>query len=59
MTNKDQWVPACGGTETPTKYRSGHVLLYMRNPRTGEHAFLNMANDMFITTEEYLAICNC
>lgn len=53
--NGDHWVAACGGTETPFKTRSGKTLWYMWNTRTGEHAYLDMDNDIFLTTPEALA----
>jgi hypothetical protein len=46
------WIPACGGTETPTKYRSGKTLLYMWNAVTGQHAFYDVVADVFLTNEE-------
>lgn len=49
--NKDRWVPACGGTEQP--FNVGNFrLLYMWNQVTGEHAYLNLATDIFLTNEE-------
>jgi hypothetical protein len=49
--NADRWVPACGGTETPFRTRSGRVLLYCWNPRRG-HAYLDVATDIVLTAEE-------
>jgi hypothetical protein len=37
---QDKWVPACGGTETPFRARSGATLLYCWNPARQEHAYL-------------------
>lgn len=48
----DDWVPACGGTETATKTRSGRTLLYMWNRTTGEHAYYDCCRDVFLTNEE-------
>ena len=50
-----QWVPACGGTETPLKTRTGRRLLYMWNPTTGEHAYYDVINDVFLSAEEATA----
>lgn len=55
--NQDQrvaaaWMPACGGTEQPTKTRSGKVLLYCWNRITGEHAYLDVGADVFLTNAE-------
>ena len=46
------WMPACGGTETPFKSRSGDVLLYMWNEVSGEHAYYNVSTDLFLTNDE-------
>ena len=50
-----QWVPACGGTETPFTTRTGRRLLYMWNPTTGEHAYYDVINDVFLSAEEATA----
>ncbi|MBK6788997.1 MAG: hypothetical protein IPG77_15520 [Betaproteobacteria bacterium] len=50
-----QWVPACGGTETPLTTRTGRRLLYMWNPTTGEHAYYDVINDVFLSAEEATA----
>jgi hypothetical protein len=49
------WVPACGGTETPFTTRTGRVLLYMWNRTTGEHAYYDVEQDLFLTNEEACA----
>ena len=57
-TKADRWVAACGGTETPFKTRSGRRLLYVWNPATGKHAYLDVETDVVLTWEEadaYLA----
>lgn len=46
------WVPACGGTETPSKTRTGRTLLYMWNTATGEHAYYDCENDVFLSNDE-------
>lgn len=53
---RQYWVPACGGTEKPFKSRSGVRLHYMWNPGTGEHAYLNLDTDIFLTNEEAFEI---
>lgn len=50
--NKEVWVPANGGTETPYVTKSGHKVLYMWNKKTGEHAYLDLSRDIFLTREE-------
>ena len=49
---RDTWIPACGGHEKPLHYRNGVVALYVFNPRTGQHAYLNVSTDMIMTEEE-------
>jgi hypothetical protein len=46
------WVPACGGTETPFSTRSGRRLLYCWQPSTNKHAYLDMSTDLILTDEE-------
>lgn len=46
------WVPACGGTETPFTSRSGHRLLYCYQPASGRHGYLNLGTDIILTDEE-------
>lgn len=48
----DQWIPACGGTETPFTSRTGRRLLYMWNQTTGEHAYYDVYRDLFLSQEE-------
>lgn len=48
----DQWVPACGGTETAFTARSGARLIYLYNPVQGKHAYLNVDQDIILTDEE-------
>ena len=43
--------------ETVTTYRNGMRLLLMWNTQTGERQFYNVDTDIFLTTEEYLAVC--
>lgn len=49
--NRDHWVAACGGTETPMTI-GGRRLWYMWNRRTGQHAYLDMDRDVFLTDAE-------
>lgn len=53
--NKDNWIPACGGTEVPFRIR-GYNLWYMWNTETGEHAYLDLDRDVFLTNDEIIDI---
>lgn len=44
----DRWVAACGGTERPSKDRMGRETIYVFNPHTGYHAYLNVETDMIM-----------
>lgn len=46
------WVPACGGTETPFRTKSGKILLYCWQPTTGRHAYLDVGTDMILSDED-------
>jgi hypothetical protein len=46
------WLPACGGTETPFLTRSGRTLLYCWQPSTGRHAYLDCGTDLILSNEE-------
>lgn len=46
------WVPACGGTETPFVSRSGMRLLYCWQPSSGRHAYINCDSDIVLTDAE-------
>jgi hypothetical protein len=46
------WVPACGGTETPFVTRTGRRLLYCWQPSTGKHAYLDLGSDFFLSNED-------
>jgi hypothetical protein len=50
-TNGD-WFPASGGTETPFTARNGMRVLYVWQPSTGNHAYLNLDNDMILSEKE-------
>ena len=51
-SNADRWVPACGGTEKPTRTRTGARLLYCYNPFQHKHAYLNCDTDIILSDEE-------
>ncbi len=44
----DRWVAACGGTERPSRDRMGRETVYVFNPHTGYHAYLNVETDMIM-----------
>jgi len=50
------WYPASGGTETPFTSRSGRRLLYVWQPSTGDHAYLDLGTDLILSPEE-AALC--
>ena len=50
------WIPANGGSETPTTYPSGRRLLYCYQQRTGRHAYLDCDTDMILTDDEAFTI---
>lgn len=50
--SQGDWFPACGGTETPFTSRSGLRLLYVWQPATGRHAYLNLDTDIILTERE-------
>lgn len=52
-TRADRWVPANGGHETPTTYPSGATYLYVFNPYTGQHGYLDMSTDVVVTPTAY------
>jgi len=43
---RDAWVVACGGLELPVVNFDGVRTLYVFNPASGEHGFLNMETDI-------------
>ena len=51
-TTKDNWIPACGGTEQPFTSRTGRRLLYCWQPSTGRHAYLDLGSDLILSDEE-------
>jgi hypothetical protein len=48
------WIPACNGTEVEFRTRNGYRLLYVWQPSTGNHAYLNLDTDIILTHEEAL-----
>lgn len=52
IARADRWVPACSGTETPFRTRTGATLLYCWNPALGAHAYLDCGSDLILTDDE-------
>ena len=46
------WVPANGGTEKPFLTRERRRLLYIWQPSTGKHAYLDCDTDIILTDAE-------
>lgn len=46
------WFPAAGGTETPFVTRNRRRLLYVWQPTTGKHAYLDCDTDLILSDEE-------
>jgi hypothetical protein len=46
------WFPGSGGTEKPFKTRTGRRLLYVYQPSTGNHAYLDLDTDLILSHEE-------
>lgn len=46
------WYPANGGTEQPFVTRTGRRLLYVWQPTTGKHAYLDCESDLILSDEE-------
>lgn len=42
------WYPANGGTEEPYWTRNGRRVLYVWQPSTGRHAYLDLGTDMIL-----------
>lgn len=47
-----KWEVACGGTEQPFTTRTGRRLLYVWQPSTGRHAYLDLSTDIILSDEE-------
>ena len=52
QTTNDNWLPANNGTETPFTTRTGKRLLYVWQPSTGKHAYLDCDTDLILSDEE-------
>ena len=50
----DTWVIACGGTEKPTKTRSGRTYVYVYNFRTDKHGWLDVETDIVQMDNPYV-----
>lgn len=50
--SQGNWIPACGGTEVPFVTRSGVILQYLYQPSTGNHAYIDVDSDIFLTDQE-------
>jgi len=51
-SNKDEWIPAGGGSETPFISFGGKRVLYCWNPSRQKHAYLDLDTDTILTDEE-------
>lgn len=51
----DKWVPACGGTEVPMMC-NGSMWLYVFNPFTQQHGWLNIHTDIVHNEHPNLSI---
>jgi hypothetical protein len=52
VERSDAWIPACGGTEKPFVSRSGKKLLYCYQASSGNHAYLDVDNDIILSDED-------
>lgn len=50
--SQGDWIPACNCSEQPFTTRSGRRLLYVYQPRSGNHAYLDMGTDLILSPEE-------
>ena len=46
------WYPACNGTEIPFFTQTGRRLLYVWQPSTGNHAYLDTMSDIILSNDE-------
>lgn len=53
--SQGNWIPASNGTETPFTARNGRRYLYCWQPSTGNHAYLDLGIDIFLSDEEAMA----
>lgn len=51
----NRWVPGCGGREVEYKNRNGVRVLYVFNPATQQHGWLNLDSDIVFSTSELSA----
>lgn len=55
--SQGNWVPANNQTEVPFFTRSGRRLLYCYQASTGNHAYLDLGQDIILSDEEaFLAL---
>lgn len=52
LASNGNWFPANNGTETPFTTRTGKRLLYVWQPATGKHAYLDLSTDIVLSDEE-------
>lgn len=52
MKLQGDWFPASNGTEMPFTSRSGKRLLYVWQPSTGHHAYLDLGSDVILSDAE-------
>lgn len=50
--SQGNWEPANAGTETEFVTRNGRRLLYVWQPSTGNHAYLDLSTDLILSDEE-------
>jgi hypothetical protein len=50
--SQSDWFPANGGTEVPFITRTGRKLLYVWQPATGNHAYLDCGTDFILSDDE-------
>ena len=55
QTHADTWVVAGKGMETPF-IKEGKEYLYVFNPATGKHGFLDIADDIVIDDREFYRV---
>ena len=49
------WVPACNRTEVPFTARSGKRMLYVWQPSSGRHAYLDVEADLIMSDADAAA----
>jgi len=53
-TKANRWVPGCGGREVEYLNKSGVRVLYVFNPATQQHGWLNLDSDIVFSTSELI-----